>query len=174
MHTARFTKSGIMRISTDFRRSALQCFLLLCVGIALSAAGTAQAGGEPLHVQSAWIREAPPTAKALGGFMVLHNMSRRERVLQGAESPVFSRVMIHQTVEQAGLAQMRHLATVTLAPGQSLAFEPGGYHLMLMQPVRPLVAGDEVPVVLHFADGMRQTVTFTVRRDAAQARPHAH
>ena len=48
--------------------------------------------------------------------------------------------------------------------GESLAFERGGYHLMLIGPAK-LRAGDEVEITLELGDGSKGVL----RRRAAQA-----
>ena len=42
--------------------------------------------------------------------------------------------------------------------------EPGGNHLMLMNPNTQLRAGDEVTITLRFQDGLELTVPFRVKK----------
>jgi len=122
--------------------------------------------GEGLMIEDPWVREPPPMASALGGFMTIHNPSGTERVLVGASSPAFGSVMLHRTVAQDGMMRMLHQHAITIPAHGMLAFEPGGYHIMLMQPKQPLKAGDKVEVTLQFQDGASETVTYEVRADA--------
>ena len=50
--------------------------------------------------------------------------------------------------------------------GTSLRFEPGGLHLMLMKPLRPLAEGDTARLRLVLADGRRLYAEVPVRRSA--------
>ena len=61
---------------------------------------------------------------------------------------------------------MREAGPLALAPGATLRFEPGGLHLMLMRPLRPLAAGDVARLRLVLADGRRVYAEFPVRREA--------
>lgn len=125
--------------------------------------GVAAAAGMGLMVENPWIREAPPTAKAVGGFMVVHNHGSQERALVAAESPAFNEVQLHRTEMHGEMAKMVQQSRVALAAGGSVNFEPGGLHIMLMGPKQVLKAGDQVPVSLRFENGETMQVTFEVR-----------
>lgn len=125
-------------------------------------AGIAQAG-DHLMVDNAWIREAPPGATALAGYMTLHNDSDKERVLVGASSPAFGNVMLHRTVMENGMAKMVHQMAITIPAGGKVMFKPNDYHIMLMKPKQTLKAGDKVDITLEFKNGETMTVTHVVR-----------
>lgn len=134
--------------------------LTAILGAGLLWAGAAQAD---IMVEGPWVREAPPNAPALAGYMVLHNSGETDRALVGAACDAFGNVMLHRTVMEDGMAKMIHQPQVTIPAGGKEVFEPGGYHIMLMKPKQPLTAGDEVEVTLEFANGDRQVVTFPVK-----------
>ncbi len=97
-----------------------------------------------------------------GGYFSLHNRTSTAVTLQSASSPAFARVMLHQTRIRDGQSEMQSLQDgVTVAPGESIEFVPGGMHLMLMQALQPLQVGDSVPVVLEFAGQDQQVQSFT-------------
>jgi len=123
-------------------------------------------------IENPWIREAPPTAKALAGYMKIRNHGS-QKTLVSAESADFQSVMLHQTVTKDGMAMMIHRQRIELPNGIELIFEPGGYHLMLLRPRRPLRIGDQVAIDLLFVDGTRQEVEFTVRKGAGSSEGHA-
>lgn len=118
-------------------------------------------------VHDAWVREAPPGAKALAAYMEIENIGDRVQTLRGASSPAFGHVMLHGTRNQDGLTQMIHLEQVEIAPNSSAIFQPGGNHFMLMGPNRHLSAGDEVAFDLDFADGLHVSVSAEVRKVVA-------
>ncbi len=134
----------------------------LIVLLGLCIAGLAQADGH-LMVDDAWVREAPPGALALAGYMTLHNHAEKERVLVGAQSPAFGSVMLHKTVIEGDMSKMVHQHMITIPAGGMISFEPNSYHLMMMKPKQPLKAGDKVVVTLSFKDGTTQEVTHEVR-----------
>lgn len=134
----------------------------LALLLGLAVAGLAQADGH-LMVDDAWVREAPPGAMALAGYMKLHNHADQARVLVGAESPVFESVMLHKTIFEGALSKMVHQHMITIPAKGMVSFEPNSYHLMMVKPRQSLKAGDKVTVVLHFKNGDTQKVSHEVR-----------
>nr|VFJ77915.1 MAG: hypothetical protein BECKFW1821C_GA0114237_11494 [Candidatus Kentron sp. FW] len=124
---------------------------------------TAVAESNPT-VSDPWIREAPPGAKAMAGYMVLDNNRDADISLVSASDPDFGTVMIHESVMDSGVMSMVHREEVRIPAKGRVSFEPGGLHLMLMQPKRSFVAGDESTVTLVFADGTKLTTRFEVRK----------
>lgn len=55
---------------------------------------------------------------------------------------------------------------LALAGGETVAFEPGGYHVMLMDLAAPLEAGDEFELILTFERADPVEVTVEVADDA--------
>jgi hypothetical protein len=141
-----------------WRHPAVVC-LIAALGL-VPAAG--KAGG--ISVRDAWIREAPPGATLMAGYLELRNTTSRPQVLVAASSTGFESVMMHRTMVKDGMAGMEHLSQIELAPNASLIFAPGGNHLMLMNPKRALRAGDAVVIKLEFRGGLVLPVTFAVRK----------
>lgn len=147
-------------------------FLLLL--LAMLAAGSPSHAASGAVVYDPWVREAPPNAMALAGYMVLENRSGEPIALVGASSPAFQEVTIHRTQVKDGVAAMVHEEKIEIAPGARLVFEPGGYHLMLMGPRQPLRAGETLNIDLKFRGGAKVPVRFTVRRAVADRSDHKH
>ena len=55
---------------------------------------------------------------------------------------------------------------LALVAGETVTFEPGGYHVMLLDIAEPLVAGDEIELTLEFAEAGDQTLTVEVMETA--------
>ena len=128
----------------------------------LEGGGAGKAAG--VSTRDAWIREAPPGATLMAGYLELRNSTSRPQVLAAASSSGFESVMMHRTSVRHGMAGMEHLSQIELAPNASLMFAPGGNHLMLMNPKQALRAGDVVVVKLEFQGGLVLPVTFAVRK----------
>jgi hypothetical protein len=124
----------------------------------------AAGGAGEVSANNSWIREAPPGATMMAGYLELRNRTSRPQVLVAASSTGFESVMMHRTVVRGGMAGMEHLSQIALAPNASLIFAPGGNHLMLMNPKQALRAGDAVVVELEFRGGLVLPVTFAVRK----------
>jgi len=117
-------------------------------------------------VEKPWVRAAPPGAATLAGYLVLRNPCTSAVVVKDVESRDFGMPMIHRTEIVDGVSRMRHVGELTIPAGASLAFEPGGLHLMLMKPRRPLPEGEKAGIRLVLADGRRVFAEFPVRRQA--------
>jgi hypothetical protein len=133
--------------------------LVLVSGIV--AAQTAQTAPPPVTVSQARVRWLPGDLPMAGYFEITSHATRPLRLV-GATSPAFGMVMLHRSVEEAGVSHMEHVDGVTLDPARSVMFAPGGYHLMLMQRRQDVHAGQEVPITLRFSDGATLTVRFRV------------
>ena len=138
-------------------------YVLLSASLFLLTACSPQQG---ISVKNAWIPEPPPTVQGLAGYMEVENHSSHERVLVGAESPVFQSIEIHKTVvdTQLDIARMVRQSRVVIAVGQILKFEPGGFHLMLLTPSQRLEPGQSIPVILQFANGSHHKVDFSIHK----------
>ena len=115
-------------------------------------------------VSDAWIREAPPNSMVLGGYMMIDNSDDHKHRLLGAYSSAFEWIEMHRTVHHGSVVRMVPLDSLTLSPGGRLVLEPGGNHLMLMNPNTPLRAGDEVTITLTFDNGVELAVPFRVEK----------
>ncbi len=134
-------------------------------GLILALTSIAAATGEAdVSVRDAWVREAPPGAAMMAGYMVLQNKTSRSQVLVAASSSSFETVMIHRTIAKEGMTGMEHAPQIELLPKASLLFAPGGYHLMLLHPKRTLHAGDRVDITLEFRGGLVLPVAYEVRK----------
>jgi len=122
-----------------------------------------------VHVESAWVRAAPPGAMMLAGYLTLRNDGRVPVVFRSAQSDIFGMVELHRTTIVNGVSTMRAAGDQSIPAGGALHIEPGGLHLMLMQPRRELKVGDIVRFRLHFADGTALDVVAPVSAEAPVA-----
>lgn len=140
----------------------------LLAGLCLALSSSAAVGADACLpvVERPWVRAAPPGAASLAGYLALRNPCDAPVEVVGVESADFGMPMIHRTAEEGGMSRMRPAGRMVLAPGEVLRFEPGGLHLMLMRPLRPLAEGDVAGVRLVLADGRRVYAEYPVRRTA--------
>lgn len=142
------------------RKGALEPVLFTIV-VALWS-GMASADGN-LAINHAWIREAPPGAPMLAGYLCLDNRSNKALTITGVESPAFSHIMMHRTEITDGMARMLRQNEVTIPAGKQVCLEPGGLHLMIPAPEQRLVAGDQVELILQFSDGHLEHLQIPVK-----------
>jgi copper(I)-binding protein len=135
------------------------------VGLILALTSIAAAAEEAgVSARDAWVRETPPGVAVMAGYVLLQNNTSRPQVLVAARSSGFESVVIHRTIVKGGMTGMEHAPQIELLPNASLLFAPGGHHLMLLNPKRPLRAGDRVDIHLEFRGGLVLPVAFEVRK----------
>lgn len=127
----------------------------------------APAASPAIAYDAAWIRLPPPAAQVAAGYIQLHNAGADDRLV-GASCRDFAQVQIHAMRMDGEVMRMHALPDgLPLAAGTSVALQPGGYHLMLMTPKRPLQDGQVVRVRLQFERAGTLPVDFVVRNVAA-------
>ena len=110
--------------------------------------------GDPqIRIINARVAEAPPVMEMNAAYLEIDNGSPSPITLIRVSSGNFSRIEIHQSVIEDGMARMKPAGPLTIPAHSQLVFKPGSYHLMLFQPRIHLHAGDTVGLRFHFADG---------------------
>jgi copper(I)-binding protein len=134
----------------------------LALAAATALVATAAMGApRALTVREPWSR--PAAAGTVGvGYMTLVNRGPHAETLVAAASPSAKRVEVHRSVMRGGVMSMTPERRVTVPAGGSVAFAPGGYHLMFVGLKAALKPGDRLPATLVFADHRRLAVAFVV------------
>ncbi|MCB1878405.1 MAG: copper chaperone PCu(A)C [Chromatiales bacterium] len=122
-----------------------------------------------------WVAEAPPGARVVGGFMTLENRGDGDRSVTSVSSPAAREMQMHRTVFSEGMARMVPQESLSIPAHGRLVLEPGGYHLMLIGPTKPLAIGDQVPMQISLDDGTTLEVSAEVRpRPMGGGHEHHH
>jgi copper(I)-binding protein len=96
--------------------------------------------------------------------MVIHNNTDLDDAVVGASSPAAGVVEIHQTsMAEDGTMAMAPVTEIPIPAHADAVLEPGGYHIMLIQLVEPLVEGEQIELTLEFANAASQTVVVPVQ-----------
>ncbi len=149
---------------------------LLTAVFALSLAFTASAAEtSTLQFSHAWVRATPPNAKVAGAFLSIENTSAKPDRLLSASTDVAAKVEIHEMKMEGEVMQMRQLSGGLSIPAkQSVSLKPGGYHLMLIAPKQPFVAGQKVAITLVFEKAGKRTLEFAVSKQAPEQATSEH
>lgn len=103
----------------------------------------------------------------MAGFGTIENTCDAPVTIVSASSPAFADVSLHESRIENGISRMRALPEVIIPAKGRAVFEPGGKHLMLMDPTRALQAGDELEMTFKLKDGREISATFEVRKPGA-------
>lgn len=147
------------------KKFRVACFVLAFPLFALSLG--ACAGSCLPQVDDGWIRLGPAGMPMMAGFGKITNSCGVPATVVAAGSSAFGEVSIHETRIENGISRMRPLAQVPVAANDAVLFQPGGKHLMLMQPETALQPGDTVKIVFELEDGRVVPGTFEVRAPGA-------
>ncbi|MFN3525260.1 MAG: copper chaperone PCu(A)C [Paracoccus sp. (in: a-proteobacteria)] len=123
-----------------------------------------------LTIAAPYSRATLPNAPVAGGFMTITNAGSTDDRLITAASEIAGRVEIHEMSINGDIMTMRELAQgLPIPAGETVALQPGGYHLMFMRLTGPLVEGETVEVKLSFEAAGDVTVPMSVQAFNARA-----
>ena len=137
-------------------RSLARVFALLL------AMGVSAAYADALSVTDAWARASIGTATPGVVYLTIHNTGTGD-TLTGLSTPAAATASLHESRTKDGVASMAPVSALVIAPGNTVKFAPGGYHVMLEGLTRALKAGDTFPLTLTFAHAGAVTTTVVVR-----------
>ena len=129
----------------------LPAVLAILAGLAFS--GVAQAHDfklGALTIHHPWARASIGAAKAGAAYLTVGNEGEEIDRLVGIASPVAKRVGLHTNLIEDGVAMMRPVEAIEVAPGEPAVLQPGGLHVMLMGLKAPLVEGEKFLLTLTF------------------------
>ena len=106
----------------------------------------------PITIRDAWARASLGQTGTSAVYMTLEANGDQGDRLVAAASPIAASAELHTHIVENGVAKMRPVAAVEVAPGAPAVLEPGGLHIMLIGLGERLVAGETVPLSLTFED----------------------
>ena len=125
---------------------------------AAAAVLASSAAHAQVTVDKPWVRTTVAQQTTSAAYFTVTSVQGGKIV--DASSPLATSAEVHEMKMAGDMMKMRSVDAVPLPAGQAVAFQPNGYHLMLMGLKAPLKAGDLVPIklVVEDAKGKRQTV----------------
>jgi periplasmic copper chaperone A len=143
--------------------------LLTLSAFSISAVAQEARTGD-LTIKRAWSRVAPPGAPVLGGYFSITNDGGEPDRLVSVSSLISDNVQIHSSAINDGVATMRQVTDgVAIPPGETVEFEPGELHLMLLNPKSRPGEGEKIPLTLTFEKAGRIDVELEVARSPPEA-----
>lgn len=112
--------------------------------------GAAEFRQGAIGVTSSWARATPGTLRVGAAYLTITNHGAVPDRLLRAETPIAERAELHTTMVQNGVLRMRPVESVALPPGQTVRFDSGGMHFMLVNLTAPLEQGGEFEMRLVF------------------------
>jgi copper(I)-binding protein len=128
--------------------------IILLAALALFTGGCTEPGAA-LVASDVMIKKPMPGMKMSAGYLALTNNSKNPLVITDVTSPQFEAVEMHETIVEDGVSRMIEIGDLTISPGSTVTFEPGGKHLMLMRPDGSL---EVVALSFHSGDAIVLTI----------------
>ncbi|MGB5720958.1 MAG: copper chaperone PCu(A)C [Woeseiaceae bacterium] len=121
-------------------------FILLSVFALMAACNGAPQ--PPLVASDVVITRPMPGRTMSAGYLSLTNNSDETIRISRVTSAHYESVQLHETTTEDGISRMRAIPLLEIPAGETVTFERGGKHLMLMRPTGPVNT-----VSLSFMDG---------------------
>jgi copper(I)-binding protein len=136
----------------------------------LSSLMVSGAWAQSVSVQSAWARATVQGQKATGAFMTL--TAKTATTLVGVSTRVAGVAEVHEMKMDNNVMQMRALHDgLALPAGKSVALQPGGFHVMLMDLKLPLQKDTTIPLTLRFKDAKGVESSLDIKVPVSQVAP---
>ena len=144
-------------------RAAGLAVVLALILAALAASAPAATAGAP-SVSGVWARTSTEMTGA--AYLTIKGTGTADKlVAASAPTSVSKTTELHKTVmDSGGMMSMKLVKSIAIPATGTVALKPGGYHVMLINLKKPLVAGARFPLTLTFAKSGKKTVTVTVRK----------
>jgi periplasmic copper chaperone A len=122
-----------------------------------------------LKISAPWARATPKGASVGGGYMKITNSGTAPDRLVGGSTDISDSFEVHEMKMEDGVMKMRPVANgLEIKPGQTVTFDPSGYHVMFVDLKKQLVQGERFKATLEFANAGKVDVDFTIEGIGAQ------
>lgn len=124
--------------------------------------GGGSGGGEGIAVDGAWARAMPEGANSAVYFTLRNRSSSPDRLVGGV-TEVAGAVEIHESRLEGDVMKMEEVSRIEVPARGEVELRPGGFHVMLLELERSLIAGDSLTLFLHFEEHEPLTLRVPVR-----------
>lgn len=147
---------------------------LLSIGLfsALSSTIVFANQADNISVEAPYAREVPPGAPASASFMTLINHSSKDIKLVSGHSSASKLTELHSHTNDNGVMRMRQVDSITIPASGKVQLKPGGFHIMLINPYKPLKAGQKISLTLTFKDGSSKAINMPVKSTKGMSMNH--
>lgn len=118
------------------------------IGLTLALVFSSMSAFAEVNVTDAWVRFLPPVSKVTAAYMTIQ--SHQDDRLLGASSDIAKVIEIHQSKMNDGIMSMQKVEGLSIPKDTAVMLKPQGYHLMVMDLVKPLHETESYLFVLEF------------------------
>jgi copper(I)-binding protein len=143
--------------------SSLIAPFALLLPLALSACGDPA----PTYIDQAWIRLSPNKDTPSSGYFVAHG-GDTGTALRGVLTDYALKVEMHESINQGGMMTMKPVDSVEIPAKSTVAFAPGGKHLMLWGVNDTAIGRGKMQLTFLMANGDRLLVDAIIQKPGIQ------
>lgn len=146
-------------ISTFAPRLTLGLTLALPLTLALGACGDPA----PTYIDQAYVRLSPNKDSPSAGYFVAHGGETGTQ-LRGVLTDYALKVEMHESMNEGGMVKMAPLSSVDIPAKSTVAFAPGGKHLMLWGVNDTAIGRGKMQLTFLLANGDRLLVDAVIQK----------
>jgi periplasmic copper chaperone A len=117
--------------------------------------------GNKIEVKNAWLRPAN-TGMNSALYLKIINNSDKADTLYKVTYKNDELTQMHKTVKKGNLTGMKMMPFIAIKSHSTFDFEPGKFHIMLINLTKDLKPGEKVNFELYFKSGEKVNATATV------------
>ncbi|MEJ7934609.1 copper chaperone PCu(A)C [Sphingobium sp. AN558] len=137
--------------------------IALCVPLALSLFLAACGDPAPTYIDQAYVRLSPNKASPSAGYFIAHGGDSATQ-LRGVLTDYALKVEMHESMSAGGMTKMAPLSSVDIPAKATVAFAPGGKHLMLWGVNDTAIGRGKMTLTFLLANGDRLLVDAVIQK----------
>jgi copper(I)-binding protein len=131
----------------------------------LSLLALLNSSGPKVRIENAWVR---PANKGMNSalYFNLNNVTSKADALYKVTSKIAELVQLHSTVKNDdGTMGMKEIRQIAVPANSVIKFEPGGYHVMLINLKRKLKTNSKIEFTFYFKTGGKVKIKAVVKKE---------
>jgi len=117
-----------------------------------------------IMAHATYARAMAPGAVTSAVFGEIVNRSDTDRYIVSATTDAAGKVELHDVIMDGEVMKMRQVSELKVPAKDKLVLQPGSYHIMLFNLVKPLNDGDNIDVQVTFKNGQQYTFSAPVKK----------
>ncbi len=97
-----------------------------------------------------WMHLGPPNTRVMAAYGEFINMSDKNIYLTGVDNSDFDHVELHESIVKGDVGEMVEHKEFLIPAGESLKFEAGKRHMMLVTPLKRFKHNGKTTMILHY------------------------
>jgi periplasmic copper chaperone A len=122
----------------------------------------------PTYIDQAWVRLSPNKDTPSAGYFIAHGGDAGGQI-RGVLTDYALKVEMHESMSDKGMMTMKPLSSVDVPAGRTVAFAPGGRHLMLWGVNDTAIGRGKLTLTFLMANGDRLLVDAIIQKPGAAA-----